>query len=421
MTLKEKDTQYIWHPYTQMQLNPNVIPIVKGEGAHLFDEDGNRYIDAVSSWWVSIHGHANKYIADRVYQQLLQLEQVIFAGFTHPSAVELAERLLKHLPENQKKVFFSDNGSTAVEVAMKMAFQYFHNQGIERKKIIAFKDAYHGDTFGAMSASGRSIFTAPFTPFLFDVVHIDVPTKDKEGDVVKEFVKLIEKEDVAAFIFEPLILGAGGMMMYEKSVLDKMLMYAKAAGVITIADEVMTGFGRTGRMFASDHLEVKPDIMCLSKGLTGGTLPMGLTTCANFIYDAFLSDEKSKALFHGHSFTGSPVGCAAALASLDLVEKLEFYENIKRIESALHVFAASLFGNKKIFDIRHKGIVLAIDIKTSESTGYLNSSQQEIVNFFLQRKIILRPLGNVLYLMPPTVISDEDLNLVFDAIREFLK
>ena len=420
-TIQQKDAEYIWHPYTQMQMVPEAMPIVSGEGAYLFSENGDKYIDAISSWWVSIHGHSNKYIAEKVYEQLKTLEQVIFANFTHPAAVTLAERLLKHLPDNQRKIYFTDNGSTAVEVALKMAFQYHYNQGVARRKVIAFKEAYHGDTFGAMSASGRSVFTAPFTPFLFDVIHIDVPVKGTEDVVFEEFTKLIEQEDVAAFIYEPLVLGAGGMIMYDAEMLEKMLLYAHTYNVISIADEVMTGFGRTGRLFASDHIAVKPDIICLSKGLTGGTLPMGVTTCSSMIFDAFLSDEKHKALFHGHSFTANPVGCAAALASLDLVERLDFFENIKRIEAAHHVFAAKIRGHKRLLDIRTKGIILAMDIKTEENSGYLNNIQQEIVDFFIKRHIIVRPLGNVLYILPPVVTSDADLEVIYNAIMDFLK
>jgi len=421
MSIEEKDRQYIWHPYTQMKSAPEIMPITKGEGVYVYDDKGNKYIDAISSWWVSIHGHANPYIAEKVYEQLKTLEHVIFAGYTHQPAVELAERLLNHLPENQRKLFFTDNGSTAVEVGMKMAFQYHYNQGHKKTKIIAFKDAYHGDTFGAMSVSGRSVFTAPFTPFLFDVIYIDVPVKGMEQEVLQEFVQLMDRDDIAAFVFEPLVCGAGGMKMYDAGILDKLVLYAKSAGVLTIADEVMTGFGRTGRVFASDHLTIKPDIICMSKGLTGGTLPMAITSCTETIYEAFLSDDKSKALFHGHSFTGSPVGCAAALASLDLVEQMEFYENIMRVEEKQKAFVEKMQQHELLENVRSCGTIFAADVKTEKGDGYLNDVKERIVDFFMDRNIIVRPLGNTFYILPPFIITDEELDVIYKTFEDFLK
>ena len=249
MTFSERDNQVIWHPYTQMLNAALPITIVKGKGAYLFDEQGKKYIDTVSSWWVNLHGHAHPFIAKKVSEQLNTLEHVIFAGFTHPTAIELAERLLKVLPKHQTRIFYSDNGSTAVEVALKMGFQYWHNQGIERKKIIAFRNAYHGDTFGAMSVSGRSAFTNPFAAHLFDVLFIDIPTKENREQVIQELKSQItnHKSQIAAFIFEPLVQGTAGMVMYEAEPLDELLTICKKNKILTIADEVMTGFGRTGK------------------------------------------------------------------------------------------------------------------------------------------------------------------------------
>jgi len=316
MTLTERDLKVIWHPYTQMKTAMPPVPIVRGEGACLFDENGKKYIDAVSSWWVNIHGHAHPYIAQKVSEQLRKLEHVIFAGFTHEGAVELAERLLEILPANQQKVFYSDNGSTAVEVAIKMCLQYWHNKGQNRTKILAFKNAYHGDTFGAMAVSGRSAFTAAFDSLLFDVEFIDLPDKENITNLQSLISNL--SHQTACFIFEPLVQGAGGMLMYEARYLDELMAHCRNEGVLMIADEVFTGFGRTGKAFASNHVTEQPDIMCFSKGLTGGTMALGLTTCTQQIYDAFLSDDHLKTLFHGHSFTANPVAIAAALASLDL-------------------------------------------------------------------------------------------------------
>lgn len=276
-SLAERDQAVIWHPYTQMQNAAPPVPIVRGEGVYLIAEDGKKYIDAVSSWWVNIHGHAHPYIADKVAEQLRTLEHVIFAGFTHPAAVELAERMLAILPDNQKRAFYSDNGSTAVEVALKMCFQYWTNIGQSRTKVLAFNNSYHGDTFGAMSVSSRSAFTRPFEQLLFDVEFIDPPCAENIGRLKEQLSAL--SFHLSAFIFEPLVQGAGGMNMYEAQYLDELMIHCGELGILTIADEVMTGFGRTGKLFASGYLSSQPDVMCFSKGITGGTMALGLTTC----------------------------------------------------------------------------------------------------------------------------------------------
>ena len=419
-SLANRDQQVIWHPYTQMKNAVLPISIVKGEGAYLFDDAGNKYIDAISSWWVNIHGHAHPYIAEKVNEQFLQLEHVIFAGFTHPKAVELAERLLQRLPANQSKIFYSDNGSTAVEVGVKMALQYWQNQNIKKNKIIAFKDAYHGDTFGAMSVSGRSVFTQPFNEFLFHVDFIDVPVKGKEEVSVSQLEKLLQTNDVAAFIFEPLILGAGGMIMYEPESLEKLIKLCKEKNVITIADEVMTGFGRTGKFFATDFIDSKPDIICLSKGLTGGVMPLGVTSCSQQIFDAFLSDDRMKTFYHGHSFTANPVTCAAACASLDIFEQSETMKDVQRISSMHKEFISTMPSNPAIADIRQKGTILAIELKTNENTKYLNTIGDKARTFFLSKKIIIRPLGNVIYILPPYCIYNDDLKYIYSVIKEFI-
>jgi adenosylmethionine-8-amino-7-oxononanoate aminotransferase len=329
-----------------MKTADSPVGIVKGEGAYLIAEDGTRYLDAVSSWWVNLHGHAHPYIAAKVAQQLHTLEHIIFAGFTHEPAVELAERLLKILPSNQSRIFYSDNGSTAVEVAIKMCHQYWANIGKPRKKIVAFRNAYHGDTFGAMAVSGRSAFTAAFETLLFDVEFIDTPTESNITDLKNQLAIL--SPEVSSFIYEPLVQGSGGMLMYEATYLDELLACCRAHGIFAIADEVMTGFGRTGRLFASDYLLNQPDIVCLSKGLTGGTMALGVTSCSQQIYDAFLSDDKLKTLFHGHSFTANPVACAASLASMDLTLSDETFRAIDRITKRHQHFAATSGKPKEI-------------------------------------------------------------------------
>ncbi|MVM40395.1 adenosylmethionine--8-amino-7-oxononanoate transaminase [Spirosoma sp. HMF3257] len=419
--LAERDRAVIWHPFTQMQTAPAPISIVRGEGSVLYGADGREYLDMISSWWVNLHGHAHPHIARRVSEQLQTLEHVIFADFTHEPAVELAERLLAILPNNQSKVFYSDNGSTAVEVALKMAFQYWHNLGKPRRKVVAFDNAYHGDTFGAMAVGGRSAFTAPFVPFLFDVDYLPVPIAGQEDAVLHQAEALFTNE-VAAFIAEPLVQGAGGMVMYEPEVLDKLFQLAHRHGSLVIADEVMTGFGRTGRLFASDYLQEKPDLMCLSKGLTGGTMALGVTTCTKAIYDAFLSDSKFKTLFHGHSFTANPLACTAALASMDLLLLDETQANIQRISQQHADFANQLAAYSTVETIRQRGTLLAFDLKaTGEQTSYFNNIRDTAYNFLLARDILMRPLGNVLYLIPPYCTTNEQLAYVYKQIIELLK
>jgi adenosylmethionine---8-amino-7-oxononanoate aminotransferase len=420
MTLQERDKKVVWHPFTQIKTAPVPIVISRGEGAYFFDEKGKRYIDAIASWWVNVHGHSHPYLAKKISEQLNTLEHAIFSGFTHAPAILLAERLLKRLPENQSKIFYSDNGSTSVEVALKMAFQYWSNSEIPKTKVIAFENAYHGDTFGGMSVGARNAFNLPFSKLLFDVVHIPVPINGKEEETLKALALALKDNKVASFIFEPLIQGAGGMVMYSEKILNQLIALCNEHNVITIADEVMTGFGRTGKFFASDYLDKKPDILCLSKGLTGGVMPLGVTSCAQFIYDAFLSDDKMKTFFHGHSYTANTTGCSAALASLDLFDDPVTFENIKRIEGKHQSFLKKIKGNKSLIDVRQLGTIIAFEIRTSEQTNYLNSLAEKISEFFIEKGIILRPLGNIIYILPPYCISDEDLDYIYNAVGEFL-
>jgi adenosylmethionine-8-amino-7-oxononanoate aminotransferase len=421
MSLSQRDSQVIWHPYTQMQSAKPAIGIVRGEGSWLYAEDGKNYLDIAASWWVNIHGHAHPYIAELVSKQLHTLEHVIFAGFTHEPAVQLAEKLLTILPDNQSRVFYSDNGSTAVEVALKMALQYWYNTGKPKKTILALQHAYHGDTFGAMSISERNLFTMPFFDLLFDVKFVDVPVAGKEDEAIKAFEDTVKaSDDIAAFIFEPLVQGTGGMIMYSAEALDKMLTIAKAHHVLTIADEVMTGFGRTGKLFATDYLSNKPDMMCLSKGLTGGTMPLGITTCTKEIYNAFLSEDRSKMLFHGHSYTGNPLACTAGIASFELLMKPECLEAIDRISASHRTFVNEMKGHKALSDIRSLGTILAMELNTGEGTSYFNSQRDRLYDYFLGRNILMRPLGNIIYLLPPYSTTEEDLQYVYHTIKEFL-
>jgi adenosylmethionine-8-amino-7-oxononanoate aminotransferase len=418
MTIQEKDQKYIWHPFTQMKTAGTALPIVKGEGTLLVDDNGNKYIDAISSWWVNLHGHSHPYIADKVYQQMQKLEHVVFAGFTHEPAIELCEKLSAHLPINQAKFFFSGDGSSAVEIALKMSVQYWKNKGQNKTRFIALDGAYHGETFGAMSAGARSIFSAPFSDLLFESSHIPFP-KDEEV-AIKSLKNEIAKGDVAAFIFEPLVQGAAGMRMYKPETLNKLMQVCKEAGVLCIADEVMTGFGRTGTTFAMNQLESMPDFMCMSKGLSGGTLPLSLTTCTQEIYNAFLGDDLSKAFLHGHSFTGNPIGCVAAIASLELLEKEGCQEAIKNISNSHKVFIEKIKSLDVIEDIRQTGTVVAIELKT-DSSGYASSLRQQLYQDFLTEGVLLRPLGNVIYILPPYCITEEELTKVYEVIEKKLR
>lgn len=415
-----RDRAHIWHPYTQMKTADAPIAIVAGKGAELYDETGRVYIDAVASWWTNIHGHSHPYLAEKLAEQALKLEHVIFAGFTHPSAIELAERLLPLLPTGQSKVFFSDNGSTAVEVGIKMAIQYFYNQGIPRKKVIAFDLAYHGDTFGTMSVGGDLSFYHPFQDFLYQVERIPTPVPGQEEACLQALETHLQKGDVAAFVFEPLVLGAGGMLMYSPETLDQLMALCKKYGALCIADEVMTGFGRTGKLFATLHCQQTPDIIALSKGLTGGALPMALTTCTEAIYQAFYSDDKMKALYHGHSFTGNPLGCAVALASLDLLLSPETQNNIQRLIQRHATFLQKIKTHPQVQDARQTGTILAIEFKTDNNSGYFNNLRDHLYRFFLQHGLILRPLGNVVYVLPPYCITDAQLEQVYGAIEQAL-
>lgn len=416
-----RDKEAIWHPFTPLKGMDDPLMIERAEGVNLYTDQGKKIIDVISSWWVNIHGHAHPKLAEAAAEQAAQLEHVIFAGFTHRPAIELAERLLEILPDNQSKIFFSDNGSTATEVAIKMAFQYFYNRGVKRKKIIAIDGAYHGDTFGAMSVGDRGPFTEPFDPYLFDVEFLEFPHKDKEVLVWQSFKDLISTGEVAAFIFEPIVQGASGMQFYSAELLDKMIGLAQANEVICIADEVMTGFGRLGTLFAADQLQNKPDIMCLSKGLTGGALPMGVTSCTDKIQEAYRSNDLMKTFFHGHSFTGNPIIAAVANASLDLLLTEECDKHRQRINEQHLAFYEEIKDDPMVRNARVMGTILAFDLNTEKDTSYFNEARHHLYPYFIEKGLLIRPLGNVIYLIPPYIISNEELGFVYATIKAFLE
>jgi len=409
----ERDRQVIWHPYTQHKDLLPPIPVVQGKDSLLFDDKGNAYIDAISSWWVNIHGHGNPYIAQKIYDQARRLEHVIFTGFTHEPAVSLAERLLPLLPGDFSRVFYSDNGSTAVEVAIKMAIQYWGNQDSARTKILAFRHSYHGDTFGAMSISERSVFTAPFRDYLFEVVFIDTPTPENIEQLRAEIRR--QGQEIACFIYEPLLQAAGGMRIYDAALLDELLEEAARHDILCIADEVLTGFGRTGKLFAGEYLRHKADIICLSKGLTGGTMALGVTAATEKIFRAFLSDDKRKTLFHGHSFTANPIACSASLASLDLLLDEDCLRRIGQLSRRHQVFLDTLRSFTIVKNARTLGTILAFEINTGRDE-YINAIGPDITRAALEAGIYLRPLGNTVYIMPPYCMTEKEMDQVYDFL-----
>jgi adenosylmethionine-8-amino-7-oxononanoate aminotransferase len=421
MNLSEKDQRYHWHPYTQHKTTGLLPAIVKGKDALLWDETGKEYIDAIASWWVNPYGHSNQVIADAIYKQLTTLEHVLFGGFTNQPAVELSEQLLPLLPSNQKKIFFSDNGSTAVEVALKAALQYFYNKGEKRTTIIAFEAAFHGDTFGAMAASGISFFTQAFQGALIDVIRIPTPTPGNENQSITALQKVLQTNTCAAFIFEPLVQGAAGMVMYAPEILNELIAICKKNHVFTIADEVMTGFGKTGKIFACDYLNEQPDMMCLSKALTGGTIPLAITTFTQEIFNGFYDDDTNKALFHGHTFTANPTGCAAALAGLKLLQSTEMQDNIERIhQSHLH-FQQHIKSHSKVKTTRVLGVIFALEITVENPESYYGTLRTKLYNFFIENGIILRPVGNIVYILPPYVITKNQLETIYQVVEKALE
>jgi adenosylmethionine-8-amino-7-oxononanoate aminotransferase len=419
-TWEEKDKEWIWHPFTALEGAPAPLFIESAEGVYLHTSDGRKIMDAVSSWWVNIHGHCHPEIVKAIAHQAQKLEHVIFAGFTHEPAITLAENLLRLLPPNFSKIFFSDNGSTAVEIAIKLSIQFWKNQGIKKNKIIAIQGSYHGDTFGAMSVGDRNTFTKVFSDYLFEVEFIDFPTPENEKDVLHQFEEQVSSGTVAAFIFEPLVQAVAGMKMYSPECLNQLLILSRQNNVITIADEVFTGFGRTGKTFAIDHLQQRPDLMALSKGITGGSLPLGVTVCSQKIVEAFTSSEAIKTFFHGHSFTANPITCAAANASIRLLLNKDCQDSIQRIHTNHQKFTDSIKNRPSVKEARCLGTIVAIELNTGSHTSYFNTIRSKIYSYFLDRQILLRPLGNILYFLPPYVITQEQMNEVYQAIRAFL-
>lgn len=417
--LRERDKKHLWHPLTQHKISPDMLPIVKAKGVLLTDDEGREYIDAISSWYTAVYGHCNEYITQKVSEQMKNLDQVVFSGFTHEPAIRLAEALVSILPQGQEKLFFNDNGSTATEIGIKMALQYHHNLGNDRNVMLAFEEGFHGDTFGAMSVSGLSVYNGAFEDHFIKVQRLPVPTGENNERVLEKLRKIIAKNNIAGFIYEPLIQGAAAMKFHDPKGLNEILKLCRKHDIILVADEVMTGFGKTGKNFASDYIEEKPDVVCMSKALTAGLLPMGLTSCAQKVYDAFYSDDISKGLFHGHTYTANPLACTAALAAVELLSSKEIQEKIKHISKANEKFCCELERNSRVRNVRSKGVILAFELDVQ--TDRYGNLRNELFKFFMEKGVFLRPLGNTIYILPPYTISQEQLERVFEVIRESLE
>lgn len=419
MSLKKRDQAHLWHPLTQHKTHPNHLPIVKAKGSLLYDEHGKSYIDGIASWYTCMYGHCNDYIISKIKEQLEVLDQVVFSGFTHKPAIELSEKLIAILPENQEKIFFSDNGSTAVDVAIKMALQYFYNKGENRTRIIALEDAFHGDTFGAMAVSGLSVYNGPFEDFLLTVDRIAVPDAHNFEAVKLKFETIAATGELAAFIYEPLVQGAAGMKIYDVALLDQLLAIAKKYGVLAIADEVMTGFGKTGKNFASAYLVNQPDIICMSKSLTAGVAPMAITSCSLPVYEAFYDDDLKKGLFHGHTYSANPLACTAAIAGIDLLLSEQIQQQIMHISEKHKAFETRIKNHPKVKTTRSLGVIFALDLDLT--INRYGKFRDKLFQFFMDEGVFLRPLGNTIYILAPFIITDEELDKIYEVIEKSLE
>jgi len=412
-----KSTSPVWHPFTQHSVHGEIPAIVRTDGAWLEAADGRRIFDAISSLWVVTHGHRHKPIMEAIRAETDRLDQVIFAGFTHPPAEELARQLIAITPPELTHVFFSDSGSTSVEVALKMALGFWLHSGEDRGHILALEGAYHGDTIGGMSVGERGVFNAPYEPLLFDVGRLPFPRHGREQETLDALDKACREWPVAALIVEPLILGAGGMLIYAPAVLAEMARICKRRGVLLIADEVMTGWGRTGTLFACEQAGIVPDIACYSKGLTGGALPLAVTLCRHAIFDAHYAEDRRKTFFHSSSYTANPIACAAALANLRVWQTEPVLERVAAL-AAVHAKALRRFRDDRRFEnVRQLGTIAALDLVVRDA-GYLADIGPRLYRHFLARGFLVRPLGNTIYLMPPYCSTEAEIDALYDAIAE---
>jgi adenosylmethionine-8-amino-7-oxononanoate aminotransferase len=424
--IMKRDLEVIWHPCTQMKDHETLplIPIKSGKGVYLYDFDGNSYIDAVSSWWVNLFGHANEEINAKIKDQLDSLEHVLLAGFTHEPAVELAHKLVNITPEALKKVFYVDNGSSAVEAALKMSYHFHLNLGEKKSIFLSLTNSYHGETIGALSVGDVALYKETYEPLLIGNMQVEVP-KNQSKEAADEALKILEKvlkeksNDIAAFILEPLIQGAGGMHMYHPAYLSGARELTKKYNVHLIADEIMTGFGRSGKMFACEYANISPDFMTLSKGLTGGYLPLSVVMTSNEIYNAFYCDyNEYKAFLHSHSYTGNPLACSAALATLKIFEENSVLEENEKKAIYIKKKVEKFLNLTNVKEIRQQGMVLAIELKGYDASKRVGL---KIYEYALGRGVLLRPLGHIIYFMPPYIITykeiDKMVEVAYDGIR----
>jgi len=405
----------VWHPFAQHALRSAFPVIEHAQGAYLFAAGGDRILDAISSWWVITHGHRHPHIVAAIQSQAETLDQVIFAEYTHTPAEELARRLVGLAPAGLTHVFFSDSGSTSVEVALKMALGYWRHSGEPRSRLIVMEGSYHGDTIGAMSVGARGVFTRGFEPLLFEVERIPFPVTDREENTLNA-LELLCRRGAAAFIVEPLVLGAGGMRMYSPAVLAEMRRICASHGVLFIADEVMTGWGRTGSMFACEQAGISPDIACYSKGLTGGALPLAVTLCRPEIFQAHYAEDRARTFFHSSSFTANPMACAAALANLEVWESEPVRERIARLTEMQSEELERFREDARFENVRQCGTITAMDLRTADG-GYLAGVGPRLAASFREDGVLLRPLGNTIYVLPPYCVTAEDLGVIYQAIR----
>ena len=422
----------IWHPFTQEALDPPPVRITRAEGVHLYTDDGRSLIDGISSWWVNLHGHGHPAIVSAIAAQAAKVDHILLAGFTHDAIENLRGALGKVLPADLVHIFFSDDGSTAVEAALKMAIQYWKNLGRpEKRSLVALDHAYHGDTVGAMSVGAESDFTSPFRAFLFPVHRVHsaycyrCPVGETRAtcriDCADKLERLLEEKhvEIAAVIVEPLLQGAGGMIVHPVEFLQRVRRLCNEHDVLLIADEVLTGFGRCGKMFACQLAGVMPDLMCLSKGLTGGILPMGATVCTPAIHDAFVSEDRGRTFYHGHSYTGNPLAASAGVASLGIFEREPVFERINMIAKIHRERLDAIRNHPAVADVRSIGTMAAVELH-ADDPGYSSKLRPRLYEFFLESGILLRPLGNVVYTLPPYAISAEELNYIHDRIAQSL-
>ncbi|MBD9469880.1 adenosylmethionine--8-amino-7-oxononanoate transaminase [Pseudoxanthomonas sp. PXM01] len=439
---RARDLSVLWHPCTQMREHPHTLPLVpiaRGEGAWLIGHDGTRYLDAVSSWWTNLFGHAEPRIGAAIAAQAGSLEQVMLAGFTHAPAVELAERLLAVAPRQAgraplSKVFYADNGSAGVEVALKMAFHWFHNRGEHRRtKFIALENGYHGETLGALAVGDIPLYRRVYAPLLTEALFAPSPDAylaqpgETPADCARRaadaLAALLDRhaDEVCAVIVEPRVQCAGGMRMHHPDYLARVRELCDASGAFLIADEIAVGFGRTGTLFASEQSGVMPDLLCLSKGLTGGFLPLAAVLATQTIYDGFLDDSRERAFLHSHSYTGNPLACAAALASLDIFRADDVLARNRAMARTMAAFAEPLASHRHVADVRQAGMMLAFELTQDgdKATPFPAAARIGLKAYraALARGVVLRPLGDVLYWMPPYCVDEDALRMLADVTR----